>query len=137
MLAQPPQAGAVLGDAQPPWVDLAVLGKGARREHPGRVPHRRPLHEEGHGGLLDGETAGPTAFRRLFRGQDPEARAALAEALEFDVIALGPGHRASLIANDGEGAADRGATFGGAGDAHVWAPSSEPSARKPSTRAVA
>jgi hypothetical protein len=53
-----------------------------------------------HISLLDGETAGPTAFRRLFRGQDPEARAALAEALEFDVIALGPSHRASLIAND-------------------------------------
>lgn len=57
------------------------------------VPHK-------HISLLDGEIAGPAAFRRLFRGRDPEARAALLEALEFDVIALGAGHRASTIAND-------------------------------------
>lgn len=53
-----------------------------------------------HISLLDGEIAGPIAFRRLFRGQDPEAQAALEEALEFDVICLASGHRASAIASE-------------------------------------
>ncbi len=59
------------------------------------VPHQ-------HMSLLDGETAGPAVFRRLFRGRDPEAKLALLEALEFDVIALSSGHRASAIADERE-----------------------------------
>jgi hypothetical protein len=53
-----------------------------------------------HMSLLHGEIAGPVAFKRLFSGRDPEARFALLEALEFDVIAMAPGRRASAIVDE-------------------------------------
>ncbi len=53
-----------------------------------------------HAPLLSGEAAGLTAFKRLFAAKDPEARAALAEALKFDVLALSPAERAGAIADE-------------------------------------